>query len=141
LTVAAIAESNMSSKAGGKGTPSYKQVVVDRGKGPSNGVFKASVTRTPGSDPGKHQERSRDKNETMEEVAKETQNEAQETAKANGTEGRNPCKPKTTMIPKVVLEDPQTQLYKDQMKTHVLICKFMGLWPTERTLCNWIKYH
>jgi hypothetical protein len=42
----------------------------------------------------------------MEEVAKETQKEAQETAKANGTEGRNPCKPKTTMIPKVVLEDP-----------------------------------
>jgi hypothetical protein len=21
------------------------------------------------------------------------------------------------------------------------ICKFMGLWPTERTLHNWIKYH
>jgi hypothetical protein len=27
------------------------------------------------------------------------------------------------------------------MKTHVLICKFMGLWPTERTFHNWIKYH
>jgi hypothetical protein len=26
------------------------------------------------------------------------------------------------------------------MKTHALICKFMGLWPTERTLRNWIKY-
>jgi hypothetical protein len=134
----------MSSKGGGgggKGTPSYKQVVVDRGKGTSNGVFKAPATGTSGSDPGKHQERSRDKNETREEVAKETQKEAQETAKANGTEGRNPCKPKTTMIPKVVLEDPQTQLYRDQMKTHALICKFMGLWPTERTLRNWIKYH
>jgi hypothetical protein len=44
------------------------------------------------------------------------------------------------MIPKVILEDPQTQLYRDQMKTHALICKFMGLWPTERTLRNWIKY-
>jgi hypothetical protein len=80
--------------------------VVDRGKGPSSGIFKAPMTRTSGSDPGKHQERSRDKNETMEEVAKETQKEAQETTKANGMEGRNPCKPKTTMIPKVVLEDP-----------------------------------
>ena len=49
----------------------------------------------------------------MGEEAKETQSEAQETAKANGTEGCNPCKPKTTMIPKVVLEDPQMQLYKD----------------------------
>jgi hypothetical protein len=27
------------------------------------------------------------------------------------------------------------------MKTHALICKFMGLWPTERMLRNWIKYH
>jgi hypothetical protein len=52
----------------------------------------------------------------------------------------NPCKPKTTLIPKVILEDPQTQLYREQMKTHALIWKFMGLWSTERTLCNWIQY-
>jgi hypothetical protein len=26
------------------------------------------------------------------------------------------------------------------MKTHALICKFMGLCPTERMLRNWIKY-
>jgi hypothetical protein len=24
---------------------------------------------------------------------------------------------------------------------HALIFNFMGLWPTERTLHNWIKYH
>jgi hypothetical protein len=41
----------------------------------------------------------------------------------------------------VILEDPQMQLYRDQMKAHELICKFMGLWSTERTLRNWIKYH
>jgi hypothetical protein len=45
------------------------------------------------------------------------------------------------MTPKVILEDPQMKLYRNQMKTHPLICKFMGLWPTERTLHNWIKYH
>jgi hypothetical protein len=109
---------------------------VDRGKGPRSGVFKAPATGTSGSDPGKRQERSQDKNETMEEDAKETQKETHETAEANGMEGHNPCKPKTTIIPKVVLEDPQMQLYRDQMKTHALICKFMGLWPTERTLRN-----
>jgi hypothetical protein len=27
------------------------------------------------------------------------------------------------------------------MKMHALICKFMGLWPTEKMLRNWIKYH
>jgi hypothetical protein len=26
------------------------------------------------------------------------------------------------------------------MKKHALICKFIGLWPIERMLCNWIKY-
>jgi hypothetical protein len=77
----------------------------------------------------------------MEEEARETQSETQDIAKTNQAEGRNPCKPKTTMIPKVILEDLQTQLYMDQMKAHALICNFMGLWPTKRTLCNWIKYH
>jgi hypothetical protein len=76
----------------------------------------------------------------MGEEARETQNVAQETASPNGAEGHNPCKSKTTMIPKVIMEDPQTQLYRDQMKMHALICKFMGLWPTKRTLRNWIKY-
>ena len=76
----------------------------------------------------------------MGEEAKETQNDVQEPTNPNGVEGRNPCKPKTTMILKVILEDPQTQLFRDQMKTHALIFKFMGLWPIERTLRNWIKY-
>jgi hypothetical protein len=64
----------------------------------------------------------------------------QERANPNGVEGCNPCKPKTTLIPKVILEYPQTQLFQDQMKIHALIFKFIGLWPTERTLSNWIKY-
>jgi hypothetical protein len=74
------------------------------------------------------------------EAARESQKVAQEPANPNGADGCNPCKPKTTMIPKVILEDPQTQLYRDQMNMHALICKFMALWPTKRTLCNWIKY-
>ena len=49
----------------------------------------------------------------MGEEAKETQKVAQEPMNPNGEDGRNPCKPKTTVIPKVILEDPQTQLYRD----------------------------
>jgi hypothetical protein len=116
--------------------PSYKQVVVDRGKGPHGGGFNEPVTSTLGSGPEKNQE-ERDR---MGEEARETQNDAQEPANPNGVEGCNLCKPKTTLIPKVILEDPQTQLYRDQMKMHEFICKFMGLCPTERTLHNWIKY-
>jgi len=76
----------------------------------------------------------------VEEEAREAQKVAQEPRNPSGEDGHNPCKHKKTMIPKVILEDPKTQLYQDQMKTHALIFKFMGLWPTERTLRNWIKY-
>ena len=117
----------MSTKGGGNGTPSYKQVVVERGEGPRSVGFKAPMTSTSRSEPKKSQERNQRKSDGMGEEARETQNVVQETTSPNGAKGRNPCKPKTTMIPKVILEDPQTQLYKDQMKTHVLICKFMGL--------------
>jgi hypothetical protein len=140
LTVVVTTEDNMVTKGGGNGTPSYKQVVVDRGKGPRGVGFKEPVTSTSGSGPEKNQESNQEKRDRMGEEARETQNDAQEPANPNGVEGRNPCKPKTTLIPKVILEDPQTQLFRDQMKMHALICKFMGLWPTERTLRNWIKY-
>jgi hypothetical protein len=50
--VAAIAEGNMSTRGGGKGTPSYKQIVVDKGKGPRGIVFKAPMKDTSGSNPG-----------------------------------------------------------------------------------------
>jgi hypothetical protein len=63
----------------------------------------------------------------MEEVAKETHNEKYETGKVNETEEHNPCKPKTTLIPKVVLEHPQTQLYRDQMKTAFTHMKIHGV--------------
>jgi hypothetical protein len=108
-----IAEDNMSAKGGGKGSPSYKQVVVDRGKGSRGAFFKAPVTGTSGSDLEKGQERNQGKSECMEEEAREIQKETQDTMKTNQAEGCNPCKPKTTMIPKVILEDPQTQIYMD----------------------------
>jgi hypothetical protein len=130
----------MVTKGGGSGTPSYKQVVVDRGKGPRGVGFKEPLTSTSGSGSEKNQESNQEKRDRMGEEARETQKDVQEPMNPSGVDGRNPCKPKTTLIPKVILEDPQTQLYRDQMKTHALICKFMGLWPTERTLRNWIKY-
>jgi len=107
------AEDNMSTKGGGNGTPSYKQVVVDRGKVPRGIGFKAPMTSTSRSKSEKSQESNQRKSDGMGEEAKETQNVAQETASPNGAEGRNPCKPKTAIIPKVILDNPQTQLYKD----------------------------
>jgi hypothetical protein len=48
----------MSTKGGGKGTHSYKQVVVDREKGPRGIFFKGLVTGTSESDPEKCQEKN-----------------------------------------------------------------------------------
>jgi hypothetical protein len=81
LTVAVIAEDNMSTKGGAKGTPSYKQVVVDRGKGLKAIVFKAPMTGTSGSDPEKVQERNQGKSECTGEEARETQSEVQDIVK------------------------------------------------------------
>jgi len=48
----------MVTKGGGNRTPSYKQVVVDRGKGTIGGGFKEPVTSTSGS----RQEKSKENN-------------------------------------------------------------------------------
>jgi hypothetical protein len=72
LTVTTIAEDNMSTRGRGKGTPSYKQVVVNRGKRPRGVFFKAPMTDTSGFDLGKGEERNQGKNECMEEEARET---------------------------------------------------------------------
>jgi hypothetical protein len=76
---------------------------------------------TSGSDPRKGQERNQEKSECKEEEARETQSDTQDTMNTNLAEGCNPCKPKSTLIPKVIQEDLQTQLYKNQMKVHALI--------------------
>jgi len=62
---------------------------------------------------GKELGKKPEEKDGMGEEARENQNVAQETVSPNGAEGCNPCKPKTTMIPKVILEYPQTQLYRD----------------------------
>jgi hypothetical protein len=130
----------MVTRGGGSGTPSYKQVVVDRGKSPRGVGFKEPLTGTSGSGPEHHKEDNQGKKERVGEETREARSSTPETTNPSGGGGNNPCKPKTTLIPKVILEDPQTQLFRDQMKTHALICKFMGLWPTEKTLRSWIKY-
>ena len=61
------------------------------------------IGKEPGEKPGK--------NGSSGEETRETQKVAQEPANPSGADGHNPCKPKTTMIPKVILEDPQMQLY------------------------------
>ena len=54
---------------------------------------------------------------------------------------KGPCKPKVEITPRVVLNDLALQAHKDHMRTFVIICKFMGLWPIEKALQTWVKNH
>lgn len=51
------------------------------------------------------------------------------------------CKPKSSIISRVILSDTTIQVHKDHMKEHTIICKFMGLWPTEKDLYICIRSH
>lgn len=63
---------------------------------------------------------------------------------ASAIPNRNPmndsaCKPKKKDSLRVTITDPDIQAYREHMAEHAIICKFMGIWPSERTLCQWIK--
>lgn len=45
------------------------------------------------------------------------------------------------ITPRVVLNNLALQEHREHMETYAIICKFMGLWPTEKALQTWIKYH
>jgi len=49
-----------------------------------------------------------------------------------------PCKPKANIKPWVVLNDHALQGHRDHMMTYAVICKFMGIWPMEKSLYTWI---
>eukprot|EP00253_Pinus_taeda_P031972 PITA_31972 len=36
---------------------------------------------------------------------------------------------------------PKENAHREHMGTYTIICKFMGLWPMEKALQLWIKYH
>lgn len=52
-----------------------------------------------------------------------------------------PCKAKINTKPQVILNDPALQVHRDHMTNYAIICKFMGILPTEKALYTWIKYN
>ena len=49
------------------------------------------------------------------------------------------CHPKAAKIPEIITQEPDIEVYRDYMKEHAVICKFMGIWPSERALKGWIQ--
>jgi hypothetical protein len=65
LAVAVSTEYRMVTKGGGNGTPSYKQVVVDNGKGAWGVGFKEMLTSTSRSGSEKNQESNQEKRDRV----------------------------------------------------------------------------
>ena len=74
-------------------------------------------------------------------MAQKTKRQKTKKQRTKDKNKKGPCKPKAKITPKVILNDPALQAYREHMWTYVIIYKFMGLWPTEKALQTCIKYH
>lgn len=64
---------------------------------------------------------------------------SQEKPQDQGKKTKNNCNPNAKKIPELEIQDPEVAEYKEYMQEHVVIWKFMGIWPTERALKWWIQ--
>ena len=49
------------------------------------------------------------------------------------------CLPRAVKKPRFVIPTSKLDEYRGYMKKHALICKFIGIWPTEKDLLKWIQ--
>jgi len=91
-----------------------------------------------------------DNKEKQSEEGREKANNKRENKEKTGDNSLGPnkhpttngsCKPIKPDNLRVIITDPEIQAYREHMTEHAVICKFMGMWPTERALCQWIKQH
>jgi len=118
---------------GGGSTPSYKEALASRGKKPLENVRETGVAGKKFMEEGTEEPIEKDQYGIK---YKEVEDKEQET---KDKKHKGPCKPKTDITPRVILNNPALQTYREHMGTHAIICKFMGLWPTEKALQSWIK--
>jgi hypothetical protein len=49
------------------------------------------------------------------------------------------CLPRAVKKPRFVIPEKKLDEYRGYMKNHALICKFVGIWPSEKELMKWIQ--
>lgn len=52
---------------------------------------------------------------------------------------KGPCLPRAVKKPRFVIPASKLDEYREYMKNHALICKFIGVWPSEKDLLKWIQ--
>lgn len=111
----------MEGHRGGRAYPSFKEVVASRGKKP--------LESTKGASGGGKETMEEERTGGNTEGINGTKDKEGEDKK-QGTEDKKqkgPYKPNAKINPRVVLNDPALQAYRDHMQTYAIICKFMGL--------------
>jgi len=125
----------MENHRGGSSTPSYKEAVANKSKKlPEN-------ARVPVEEGRKNMEEEIEGTKLKENNGTKDKEEDGKKRGAKDKRQKGPCKPKVEITPRVVLNDLALQTHRDHMRTYAIICKFMSLWPTEKALQIWIKYH
>ena len=109
----------MAGRGGGSFSLSYSQIIVKKSKGTSLNRFKKPPEMItvdtnignikPHGDKSNHEEDSREKRK---------EGASQKAAPMNAT---GVCKPKSTIIPWVVLSDPALQVHREHMAEHTVI--------------------
>jgi hypothetical protein len=49
------------------------------------------------------------------------------------------CLPRAVKKPRLIIPENKLEEYRGYMKNHALICKFIGVWPSEKELMKWIQ--
>jgi len=127
----------MAARRGGSSTPSYKGAVAGRDKTHLSNVRGIGEEENRSKEKETDGEKSNEKGNTKD---KEEEDKNQG-GKKEDVNQKGSCRPRANISPRVVLNNPALQEHREHMETYAIICKFMGVWPTEKALQTWIKYH
>ena len=156
-------------RPGAPGAPTFKQVIIDKGKTTAEGSripgssatqdhaghtetrsdrFTAGTGKGSTSKEGTSLDRPSQEADSQRNATDLNDNADQNThlGRSGNSEGHRTqpklqgrCKPKALDSVRVNITDPDLQEYRDHMSIYAIICKFMGFWPSEKALYQWIK--
>jgi len=129
----------MEGQGGGSSTPSYSNVVSSRSKEVSLNGFRKPTEVEKKRQTQKIQKEANQMNRNRLTGRSGGERLGDSSQKNEYKYATGPCKPRSTIKPRVVLNDPALQVHRDHMVTYAVICKFIGIWPIEKNLYTWIR--
>ena len=96
---------------GGRSTPSYREIVVNKGKTPlESGRGNTMVG-------GKNREEETESNTEKEKDGTKDKEENDKIQETKDRKQKGPCKPRAEITPRVILNNPELQAHREHMQT------------------------